>query len=97
MVSAVDRAKRALVTVLKLLATAYGCVAHVTREKVATFTDNSLGRAFCYRKAESRLALRSVLCADEAVLAILPSSVKLNHNPRAITLGADTPKLTQKT
>ena len=32
MVSAVDRAKRALVTLLKLLATAYGCVADVTRD-----------------------------------------------------------------
>ena len=32
MVSAVDRAKRALVTLLRLLATAYGCVADVTRD-----------------------------------------------------------------
>ena len=32
MVSAVDRAKRALVTLLRLLATAYGFVADVTRE-----------------------------------------------------------------
>ncbi len=35
MVSAVDLAKRALVTLLKLLAATYGCVLEVTRESSA--------------------------------------------------------------
>ena len=49
MVSAVDRAKRALVTLLKLLATAYGCVADVTRDS----TDLEIKSA--YRKLSKRV------------------------------------------